>query len=317
MKMDIDLSKPVGLREVSGRYLTALGEKDEKVLVLAADLLGTSRAKDFRKHFPERTFNVGIAEQFMVSFAAGLAHEGFKPYVCSMAPFLSMRSCEQARTDVAYGNVDVRIIGVYAGCASGISGATHSGLEDCAIFCGMPNMTVLEPSDASMTCRMLDATLTHSGPVYLRNGIDPARPIYPENMEYQIGRAIETRAGSDGAFICSGPVVKYALDAADILEKEDGLKIRVVDMHTLKPIDVDAVLSAAETGHVIAAQDHNLIGGLGYTVAAILAERGISIRYKMLGVADKFVPIATPEYLFGQYGFDTAGLARNMRELFV
>ncbi len=305
----------VAVRDVAGNYIPTLGEKSDKVVVINADLMGTSRNRGFYEQFPRRTFNVGIAEQNLVSFAAGMAHEGFMPYAFTMAPFLTMRACEQCRTDVAYGQLNVRLIGNYAGYSSGVSGATHCALEDCAIMGSIAGMTVLEPGDPYQICKMLEATLDHEGPVYIRSGIEAVKPIYPEEYEYEIGKAITPREGNDGAFIASGIVVQFALEAADIIRKETGAEIRVVDMHTIKPIDRDAVRSAAETGRVIAAQDHNIIGGLGYYVGAVLAEERLAPQFRMLGAPDHFVPIATAPYLFNKNEYDTEGLVKNMKEM--
>ena len=305
----------VAVRDVAGKYISKLGEKNDKVVVVNADLSGTSRNKGFVEEFPDRSFNVGIAEQNLVSFSAGLAHEGFMPYAFTMAPFISMRACEQCRTDVAYGHLNVRLIGNYAGYSSGVSGATHCALEDCAIMGSMAGMTVLEPGDPYQICKMLEATLTWDGPVYIRSGIEAIKPIYPEEYDYQIGKAIIAREGSDGAFICSGIVVQFALEAAERLEKETGAKIRVIDMHTIKPIDERAVTEAAKTGRVIAAQDHNIIGGLGYYAAAVIAKSGLATQFKILGCPDYFVPIATAPYLFKVNEYDTDGLVKNMKEM--
>lgn len=305
----------VAVRDVAGKYISKLGEKSDKVVVVNADLSGTSRNKGFCEKFPDRSFNVGIAEQNLVSFAAGLAHEGFMPYAFTMAPFISMRACEQCRTDVAYVHLNVRLIGNYAGYSSGVSGATHCALEDCAIMGSMAGMTVLEPGDPYQVCKMLEATLNWDGPVYIRSGIEAIKPIYPENYDYQIGKAIIAREGDDGAFICSGIVVQFALEAAQRLHDELGVNIRVVDMHTIKPIDEAAVLSAARTGRVIAAQDHNIIGGLGYYAAAVIAQSGVVTQYKILGCPDHFVPIATAPYLFHVNEYDADGLVKNMKKM--
>lgn len=305
----------VAIRDVAGNYITTLGEKNDKVVIVNADLMGTSRNRGFFEEFPERAFNVGIAEQNLVSFAAGLAHEGFMPYAFTMAPFLTMRACEQCRTDVAYGNLNVRLIGNYAGYSSGVSGATHCALEDCAIMGSIAGMTILEPGDPSQICKMLEATLDYKGPVYIRSGIEAIKPIYSGDYKYEIGKAIIANEGDDGAFICSGIVVQFALEAAQIIKAEFGKNIRVVDMHTIKPIDVDAVLSAAKTGRVIAAQDHNIIGGLGYYVGTVIAEAGISTQFKILGAPDHFVPIATAPYLFHKNEYDTEGLVKNMKAM--
>ena len=305
----------VAVRDVAGKYISRLGEKSDKVVVVNADLSGTSRNRGFCEEFPDRSFNVGIAEQDLVSFSAGLAHEGFMPYAFTMAPFISMRACEQCRTDVAYGHLNVRLIGNYAGYSSGVSGATHCALEDCAIMGSMAGMMVLEPGDPYQVCKMLEATLTWDGPVYIRSGIEAIKPIYEKEYDYQIGKAIIAREGNDGAFICSGIVVQFAMEAAARIKEELGADIRVIDMHTIKPIDEEAVKDAARTGRVIAAQDHNIIGGLGYYAAAVLAQSGISTQYRILGCPDHFVPIATAPYLFHVNEYDTDGLVKNMKEM--
>lgn len=312
MGVTLSFGDEVAVRDVAGKYIATLGEKSDKVVVVNADLMGTSRNRGFFEEFPERTFNVGIAEQNLISFSAGLAHEGFMPYAFTMAPFISMRAAEQCRTDVAYGNLNVRMIGNYAGYSSGVSGATHCALEDCAIMGSIAGMTVLEPGDPYQVCKMLEATLNYDGPVYIRSGIESIRPIYPKDYDYQIGKAIIAREGNDGAFIVSGIVVQFALEAAEIIKEKTGKEIRVIDMHTIKPIDEQAVISAAKTGRVIAAQDHNIIGGLGYYTSAVIAQAGIGTKFKILGCPDHFVPIATAPYLFHKNEYDVEGLVKNM-----
>ena len=304
------------LRDVIGNYMVELGQRNSKVVVVNADLMGTCRTGEFAREFPERSFNVGIAEQNMVSFAAGLAHEGFIPYAFSMAPFISMRACEQCRTDVAYGNLNVRLIAAYAGCSGGISGATHWAIEDCAIMSGIPGMVVLEPCDAIQAKKMLEATLTLNGPVYIRSSIVPVRDIYTQEYEYKIGQATVVKQGEDGVFLCAGVTVQYALEAAECIEKKLGKSIRVVDVHTIKPLDRQAVIDAAMTGKVVVAQDHNVIGGLGYSVASVIAEEGLLTQFKILGINDRFVSMAHAEYLYHMFGYDEKGLANTMLEMF-
>ena len=310
-----DFNEKYFLRNIMGAYMVNIGKKDEKLVVVNADLSGTCRNKSFAEIFPERAFNVGIAEQNMVSFAAGLAHEGFKPYAFSMAPFICMRACEQCRTDVAYANLNVRLLGTYAGVSGGISGATHWSVEDCAIMGTMANMTVLEPCDPIQAEKMLEATLNYNGPVYIRSTVEPVISVYDDNYNYEIGKASIVKTGTDGAYICSGITVKYALEAALHIKKEMGKDIRVIDMHTIKPIDRKAVIEAANTGNLVIAQDHNKIGGLGYYVANILAEEAITTRFVNLGVDDKFETMAHAPYLYKKFGYDTEGLEKAMIEL--
>lgn len=303
------------LRNVIGEYMTTLGDRDAKVTVVNADLAGTCRNRSFGEKYPERSFNVGIAEQNMVSFSAGLAHEGFISYAFSMAPFLTMRACEQCRTDVAYSNLNVRLVGVYAGVSGGISGATHWAIEDCGIMTSIPNMLVMEVSDATMARKMLDYSLDYDGPMYIRSTVEPTCDIYDENTCIEAGGSITAIEGNDGAILCSGVVVQYAIEAAQILKREYGLNIRVVDMYSIKPIDRQAVISAAETGLVLVAQDHNIIGGLGSMVSMIIASEGISTAFKIVGINDSFEPMAHPAYLYKKFGLDSDSLVKAVNEL--
>lgn len=311
----IDLKQKNFLRDVIGGYMVELGKKDARVTIVNADLMGTCRNRSFKETFPDRSFNVGIAEQNMISFAAGLAHEGFIPFAFSMAPFISMRACEQCRTDAAYGNLNVRLIATYAGVSGGISGATHWSIEDCAIMCAIPNITVLEASDPIQAKKILEASLMHNGPIYMRSTVEPVPSIYDDNYLYEIGKASTIVEGNDGAFICSGVVVKYAIKASQKIQEKTGRKIRVVDMHTIKPIDREAVVTAAMTGAIVVAQDHSSIGGLGSQIASVLAEEGIGIRFKNIGITDEFAAMAHAPYLYHKYGLDEEGLENAMLEL--
>lgn len=310
----IDYDRQYALRDVIGEYIQTLGDLNPKVMVVNADLMGTCRNRSFVEKYSERAFNVGIAEQNMVSFAAGLAHEGFMPFAFSMAPFISMRACEQCRTDVAYENLNVRLIATYAGCSGGISGVTHWSMEDCAIMGSIPNMVVLEPSDPFQAQQLLKETLSYDGPIYMRSSVEPVPRIY-DDESFEIGKATVVREGNDGAFICSGVVVKYALQAAERIACQMNKQIRVVDMHTIKPIDRDAVIDAATTGCIVAAQDHGVIGGLGQSVALILLEEGMAPKFKNIGIPNKFFAMAHAPYLYHQFGYDTDGLYEAMRTL--
>jgi transketolase len=302
----------VFLRDVIGEYMSRLGEASNKVVIVNADLSKSCRNRKFVEKFPERAFNTGIAEQNMVSFAAGLASEGFIPFVFSMAPFLTMRACEQCRTDVAYGNRNVRMIGVYAGVSGGISGATHWAIEDCGIMTAIPGIAVFEVCDANQAKRLLDLSLNDQGPMYIRCSNEPVKNIYPENINVKQGGSAEIISGDDGCFLCSGVTVQYAVEASKMIKKKTGKNIRVVDMYSIKPIDKYAVLSAAKTERVIVAQDHNIYGGLGSAVAYIIAENGIKTKFKILGIKDKFVAMAHAKYLYSLFELDVKGLEKNM-----
>lgn len=309
------MSKENFLRDAIGGSVSDLGSVDDRVVVINADLSGTCRTKDFIEKFPNRSFNVGIAEQNMVSFAAGLAHEGFLPYTFTMAPFASMRACEQCRTDVAYANLPVRIVTTYAGCSGGISGATHWAIEDCSIMQGMPNMIVLEPSDCVQARQMMSATLHVESPIYIRSSVIGVEKIYNDDYKFELGKASYSKPGNDATIICSGVVVQYALKAAMLIENRLGCSIQVVDMHTIKPVDKEAIIKAANMGPVLVAQDHNIIGGLGSTVATVIAEAGIATKFMVIGVPDVFVAMAHAPYLYKKFGYDVEGLEKAMSKL--
>lgn len=301
--------------ELCSQYLPELGRKYPKLVTINADLGATTRTNAFEEAFPERSFNVGIAEQNLISFGAGLAHEGYIPIVASFSSFLSMRSCEQIRTDVCYAQLPMILFATFAGASGGIMGATHCGLEDSGIMNTINGTIILEPSDPWMAKKMLAPAVESGKVVYIRMGRESAEPLYKDDYKYEIGKALTPRDGADGAFIVSGGVVEEALKAAETLKKDEGVDIRVVDMHTIKPIDVDAILSAAKTGRIVAAQDHNIIGGLGSVVASVLAEAGANCKFKMLGLAEKYVPLATTGFLYSQNEYDAEGLVKNMKSL--
>lgn len=303
----------VFLRNVIGAYMAELGKKNDKVVVVNADLMGTCRNKSFVEEFPKRSFNVGIAEQNMVSFAAGLAHEGYIPYAFTMAPFMSMRACEQVRTDVAYARLPVRLMATYAGLSGGISGATHWAVEDCAIMTGIPEMTVVEVCDENQAKAVLDFSLSYDKPLYIRSSVEPVKNVYPSDYNFEFGKASVLKEGTDGTFICSGVSVQYTLEASNIIEEKYAKHIKVIDMTSIKPLDRDAVIEAAKTKNVIVAQDHNIIGGLGSAVANVLAKEGLGIKFKILGLTDKFVAMAHAPFLYHQFEYDTEGLVKNMK----
>ena len=303
------------LRNVIGGHMLHLGASDDHIVLVNADLMRSCRNEGFVEKYPERSFNVGIAEQNMVSFASGLAHEGFIPYVFSMAPFISMRACEQCRTDVAYGNTRVRLIGVYAGVSGGISGATHWGLEDCGIMASIPGITVFEISDPIQACAILDLSLRVDGPIYIRCGIEPVNVLYSADTSFCVGGSQLVRSGRDGAILCAGITVQYALEAAERIKAKTGKTIRVVDLYSIKPIDKGAIIDAAKTGVLVVAQDHNIYGGLGSAVAQVIAESELSPRFHILGIPDRYVPMAHAGYLYHQFGYDAAGIEMCVKRL--
>ncbi|WNX85713.1 transketolase C-terminal domain-containing protein [Agathobaculum sp. NTUH-O15-33] len=294
--------------------LADLGARDERIVALTADLSRSVCTEQFRKQYPERFFNMGIAEQNMIGTAAGMALSGKIPYCASFAPFLTMRALEQFRTDVCYMNLPVRLVGSYGGIA--ITGPSHSGLEDAGIVRGLAGAAVVCPSDTSMVSKVFEASLHYKGPLFIRLGEGSNdSQIYAEDYVYQIGKAITAREGCDITIITFGQVLKYAVDAAEML-KEQGVDAAVLDMHTLKPFDAEAVVGAARrTGAILTVEDHSIYNGLGSAVAEVLAEGGLRCRFKRLGIPDIYPCYGPSGQLHTLFGYDADGIAAAARQL--
>ena len=260
-------------REIYGRTLAAMAEHNDKIVGLTADLEKTTAIKFFADKYPERFYNVGIAEQNMFGIAAGLAKAGLIPFASTMAIFATMRAAEQVRTDIAYQNLPVKIIATHAGISFGHAGTTHHCTEDFAIMRAIPNMTVICPADGIETSKAVQACIDIPGPVYVRIGRGFEPPCHEnDDYEYEIGKAITMRDGTDLTIIACGIAVLQALNAAKTLAEYDGLSVRVIDMHTIKPIDRDAMLKAVmDTRRILTIEEHNIYGGLGDAVASVIA----------------------------------------------
>ena len=248
MNMTLNMTMMTSARDAVGKCLATLGGEYDNMLVLTADVDTSSRIQAFKEKYPDRCYNVGIAEQNLMSVSAGLAHEGFRPLAFAFAPFASMRCYEQVRTDICYSKLPVVIIGNGAGYSNGASGCTHCALEDSALMVACNNMTVLEPGDPFQIAKLLEAAMELNAPVYIRLGREATSSLYPEDTKYEIGKALIPREGDDGAFICTGIMVHFAMEAAKRIHDELGKEIRVVDMFTIKPLDKQAVIDAAKTG---------------------------------------------------------------------
>ena len=301
-------------REVYGKKLAEVGKVNPRIVVLTADLMRTNKTGDFQKACPERFFNTGIAEQNMMGIAAGLALEGKMPFVSTMATFATMRACEQVRTDICYNNLPVRIVATHGGLTTG-AGATHYGQEDMAITRSLPNMTVIAPGDPNQIGKVIEASLDWEGPIYIRIGRGGEPVVYRDEYKYEIGKAITFKEGSDVTIIATGAILYYAIAASEKLSK-DGIDARVIDMHTVKPLDRAVVIKAAkETGGIVTGEDHNITGGLGTAVAEVLAEEGLSCRFKRLGIPDVFGAIGQPEELYHKYGYDADGICAGVKSI--
>lgn len=301
----------------AGETLAKLGEQYPEIVALCADLGHPTRLADFGRQFPERFFDFGIAEKNMVSAAAGLATTGKIPFVATYASFLGLLCCEQIRTDIAYPNLKVRLIGTHTGISMGFYGSSHHATEDIAIIRSLANMTVISPADGQALSELIEeSVISYNGPIYFRVSRGREDVVYtadrPRNV---IGKANVLREGKDMTIIACGITVKSALDAAEQLSQE-GLEVRVIDMHTIKPLDQEAVFQAAkETGSIVTVEEHNIYGGLGGAVAEILMESGISCKFKRHGIMDQYSLIGKPYHLYHHYKLDGEGIASVARNL--
>ncbi len=303
--------------EIYGEVLCKLGEQYPKIVGLSADLANSTKIGKFGDKFPERFFNVGIAEQNLFGVAAGLAKSGLVPFVSTMAVFTCMRAAEQVRTDICYQNLDCKIIATHAGTSFGPAGTTHHCTEDLAIMRSFANMTVIVPADGIETANAVRACMEYPGPVYIRIGRG-FEPKFYENEDYgfQIGKAVELSQGTDITIICCGITVLQAVEAAKFLKENDGLSVRVLNIHTVKPIDEAAILKAVEdTRRIVTIEDHNIHGGLGSAVADIIAASGKGCAFTKVGIPDCFCEVGYPEDLYSHYKLDTDGIIEKVREI--
>jgi transketolase len=310
--MITDLTSDVSTRDAFSKAITEFGLKNERVFTVAAD--SESRFGAFIKEAPDRAINVGIAEQNAMSIAAGLAFCGKIPFVSTYATFLTMRACEQIRTDIAFANLKVRIVGTNTGFSSDWLGFTHQALEDIGIMRALPNMTVLVPADGEETYRLVEALIDYEGPAYLRIRGKSKEPHIQGKDKIEIGKARKLREGSDLTVIACGSMVHHALVAADELSPE-GASIRVLGVHTIKPIDKDAILEAAEeTKGIITVEEHNIVGGLGSAVAEITGEYK-PVLVRRMGIKDRFGVPGDEESLFEYFGLTSRHIANEARKL--
>ncbi|MDR0451485.1 MAG: transketolase family protein [Treponema sp.] len=304
-------------REIYGRTLAEMGKTDDRIVGLTADLAKTTAIVHFANAFPDRFFNAGIAEQNMMGIAAGLAKAGLIPFASTMAVFAALRAGEQVRTDIAYQNLPVKIIATHAGISFGHAGTTHHCTEDLAVMRSIANMTVIVPADGIETSRAVRACVDIPGPVYIRIGRGFEPPCYEnEDYPFEIGRATLMRDGTDITVICCGIAVLQAVQAAKTLEEQDKLSVRVINMHTVKPMDREAVLKAvADTRRILTVEEHNVAGGLGDAVGGIIAESGKGCVFKKHGIQDEFAVIGYAEDLYAHYGLDSNGIVDRVREM--
>lgn len=288
-------------RQAYGDYLVKLGEKNPNLVVLDADLSGATKTNIFKKAYPERHFNVGIAEANLMGMAAGLATAGKVPFASTFAIFGAGRAYEIIRNSICYPKLNVKIALTHAGISVGEDGGSHQSVEDIALMRVLPNMTVLSPADAIETEKMLDAAMTIEGPVYIRLGRSDVPVLFDESYHFELGKASMMKSGSDVTIIATGLMVALAMEAADQL-KEEGISAQVINMGSIKPIDVDAIKQAAlTTGAIVTAEEHSIIGGLGGAVAEVLGDEA-PVPLERVGVKDLFGQSGKVTPLMEKYG---------------
>ena len=301
-------------RDAYGKALVALGAENLDIVVLDADLSKSTKTADFAKHYPERFFNMGIAEQNLMGTAAGLAAAGKIPFASTFAIFATGRAFEQIRNSIAYPKLNVKIAATHAGITVGEDGGSHQAIEDIAIMRSVPNMTVLVPADGEETRQVIMAAARYKGPVYIRMGRLDVPLLFGQDYQFEIGKANVLREGTDVAIMANGIMVAYALEEAEELSLA-GISVSVVNVASVKPLDVSTLVQVAKkTKAVVSAEEHNIIGGLGSAIAEVLAENAPTPMVRV-GLKDTFGESGRPLELLEKYGLTKASLIKAVHEV--
>ncbi len=302
-------------RKVICDTLLELAETDRDIMVLASDSRGSAAMAPFADAYPQQFVEVGIAEQNIVGISAGLAHSGKKPFVTSPACFLSMRSIEQIKVDVAYSATNVKLVGISGGVSYGALGMSHHSVQDLAVMRAIPGLAVVLPADRHETKRMTEALVGYEGGAYMRIGRNPVEDVYESaDYEFVLGKAVTMREGSDVTIIGAGETVRVALDAAEALA-EAGVSARVLNMHTIKPLDEQAIIAAArETGRIITVEEHSIHGGLGAAVAEVVVQHE-PVPVRIVGIPDEPAIAGKTAEVFEHYGISAHHIKQIALEL--
>jgi len=299
-------------REAYGEALVELNKRNKNVVVLDADLSKSTKTAEFQKVCPERFFNIGIAEADMIATAAGLATCGKIPFVSTFAIFAAGRAYEQIRNSVAYPKLNVKVAATHAGITVGEDGATHQSIEDISLMRSIPNMVVINPSDDVETKYAILQAAEYEGPVYIRLGRMAVPTIHDEHYKFQIGKGEILKSGNDVTIIATGIMVYMALEAAEELKKY-GIDAEVINIHTIKPIDKELIISSAKkTGKIVTAEEHSIIGGLGSAVCEVLSQE-YPTKVKMIGINDRFGQSGKPKDLLKEYGLTTQNIIETVK----
>lgn len=302
-------------RQVICDTLMELAKDDKDIYVLTSDSRGSASMTNFANEYPKQFVEVGIAEQNLVGIAAGLATTGKKCFAASPACFLTMRSIEQVKVDVAYSNTNVKLIGISGGVSYGALGMSHHSLQDIAVMRAIPNMDIFLPADRFETEKLVRELVKYDKPAYIRIGRNPVDDVYEStDFDFQIGKANVMREGKDITIIATGETVKPAIEASDEL-RELGIKCRVLNMHTIKPLDEEAIIKAAkETGYIITVEEHSIYGGLGAAVSEVVVQNA-PVPMKIVGIKDEAAITGTSKEIFNYYGLSKENLVKLAKEL--
>jgi transketolase len=310
-------TEKIATRVAYGKSLVELAKSNQDIVVLDADLSSSTQTKFFAKEFPERFFNMGIAEANMVSTAAGLAKAGKIPFVSSFAMFATGRAWEQVRNSVAHNHANVKICATHAGLTVGEDGASHQIIEDIALMKSIPGMVVIVPADAKETEKVMQAVTAYNGPVYVRLGRSALPVLFDDKYNFQIGKANVIEKGEDLSIMACGIMVSAAVEAAKILREKHNKSIEVINIASIKPLDTETIVnSALKTRNIIVAEEHNIWGGLGDSVASALLENcSEKLKFKRLGVNDSFGQSGKAEDLLVHYGLTAENLVKLSLEM--
>lgn len=288
-------------RKTFGEAVIEAAEENQNIVVLSADSSSGSGLGDFRVKFPERHFEFGIMEQGVIGFASGLATTGKIPVFAAIAPFVTARPFEMFKNDLGYMNQNAKIVGRCTGLTYNQLGSTHHSIDDVALIRTIPGVTILNPGDPVTIKKAVHAMIEHTGPCYMKIGSPKMPVLYPEDVDFKLGKGIVIKDGTDVALIGTGTVLSKAVAAADLLEKA-GISVRLIDIHTVKPVDRDLIISAAkEIGKIVTVEEHFIAGGLGSIIAEICSQE-YPVRMKMIGIGDQFASNGPYEELLEKYG---------------
>jgi len=313
-KTRFELKPGPATREAFGRALVELGRENKDIVVCDADLSKSTMTVYFQKEFPDRFFSFGIAEANMVAQGAGMAYAGKIPFVASFSAFVINKGFEQLRVCVAYPKLNVKVVGTHSGISIGEDGPSQMSVEETGLACSLPGFVVLSPADEASTKALVRAATAHAGPVFIRTGRPKAPIIYNGDQQFEIGRAVELVEGSDVTIIANGLMVAEAIRASETLESE-GISARVIDLHTVKPLDREAIRRAAEqTGAIVVAEEHLVESGAGVRVAQVVAETR-PCPMEFVGIQDTYAESGTPEQLMEKYGLTGRDIAAAARKV--